>query len=44
MEGRQVITEVDAEGCPSAPEAASTKFIKEDRVEQDLPIIVRVFA
>jgi hypothetical protein len=27
MEGRQVFTEVDAEGCPSAPEAASTKFV-----------------
>ena len=26
MEGRQVVREVDAEGCPSAPEAASTKF------------------
>ena len=26
MLGRQVITEVDVEGSPSAPEAASTKF------------------
>ena len=29
MEGRQVVTEVDAEGCPSAPEAASTKFVNQ---------------
>jgi hypothetical protein len=29
MEGRQVITEVDAEGYPSAPEAASTKFVNQ---------------
>jgi len=27
LEGRQVITGVDAEGCPCAPEAASTKFV-----------------
>ena len=29
MEGRQVVTEVDVEGCPSAPEATSTKFINQ---------------
>ena len=29
MEGRQVVTEVDAEGYPSAPEAASTKFVNQ---------------
>ena len=29
MEGRQVVTEVDAEGCPSAPEDASTKFVNQ---------------
>ena len=29
MEGRQVVTEVNAEGCPSAPEAASTKFVNQ---------------
>ena len=29
MEGRQVVTEVDVEGCPSAPEAASTKFVNQ---------------
>ena len=29
MVGRQVVTEVDAEGCPSAPEATSTKFVNQ---------------
>ena len=36
MEGTQFITEVDVEGCPSAPEAASTKFVNQ------CGIIVRV--
>ena len=29
MEGRQVVTEVDTEGCLSALEAASTKFVNQ---------------
>ena len=29
MEERQVVTEADAEGCSSAPEAASTKFVNQ---------------
>ena len=29
LEGRLVITKVDAEGYPSAPEAASTKFVNQ---------------
>ena len=27
--GRQVVIEVDAEGCPSAPKDASTKFVNQ---------------
>ena len=29
MEERQVVIEADAEGCSSAPEAASTKFVNQ---------------
>ena len=29
MDGRQIVIEVDAEGCPSAAEAASTKFVNQ---------------
>ena len=44
MEGRQVVTEVDAEGCPSAPEAASTKFVNQCGVivRARIPITTRL--
>ena len=45
MEGRQVVTEVDAEGCPSVPEAASTKFVKQCGVivRARIPITTRLW-
>ena len=45
MEGRQVVTEVDAEGCPSAPEAASTKFVNQCGVivRARIPITTRLW-
>ena len=45
MEGRQVVTEVDAEGCPSAPEAASTKFVNQCVVivRARIPITTRLW-
>ena len=45
MEGRQVVTEVDVEGCPSAPEAASTKFVNQCGVIvwERIPITTRLW-
>ena len=45
IEGRQVVTEVDAEGCPSAPEAASTKFVNQCGViiRARIPITTRLW-
>ena len=45
MEGRQVITEVDAEGCPSALEDASTKFVNQCVVivRARIPITTRLW-
>ena len=45
MEGRQVVTEVDAEGCPSAPEVASTKFVNQCGVivRARIPITTRLW-
>ena len=45
MEGRQVVTEVDAEGCPSAPVAASTKFVNQYGVivRTRIPITTRLW-
>ena len=45
MEGRQVVTEVDAEGCPSAPEDASTKFVNQCGVivRARIPITTRLW-
>src|SRR6185503_880834 len=45
MEERQVVTEVDAEGYPSAPEAASTKFVNQCGfiVRARIPITTRLW-
>ena len=45
IEGRQVVTEVDADGCPSAPEAASTKFVNKCGVivRARIPITTRLW-
>ena len=45
MEGRQVVTEVDAEGCPSALEAASTKFVNQCGfiIRARIPITTRLW-
>ena len=45
LEGRQVVTEVDAEGCPCAPEAASTKFVAQCGVvvRTRIPITTRLW-
>ena len=45
MEGRQVVTEVDVEGCPSVPEAASTKFVNQCGVivRARIPITTRLW-
>ena len=45
LEGRQVVTEVDAEGCPCAPEAASTKFVAQCGVvvRARIPITTRLW-
>ena len=45
MEGRQVVREVDAEGCPSAPEDASTKFVNQCGVivRARIPITTRLW-
>ena len=45
MEGRQVVTEVDAEGCPCAPKATSTKFVNQCGVivRLRIPITTRLW-
>ena len=45
MEGRQVVIEVDAEGCPSDLEAASTKFVNQCGViiRARIPITTRLW-
>ena len=45
MEGRQVVREGDAEGCPSAPEDASTKFVNQCGVivRARIPITTRLW-
>ena len=45
MEGRQVVTEVDAEGCPSAPEVASMKFVNQCGVivQERIPITTKLW-
>ena len=44
MEGRQVVTEVDAEVCPCAPKATSTKFVTQCGVvvRARIPITTRL--
>ena len=45
MKGRQVVTEVDAEGCPSTPEATSTNFVNQCGVivRARIPITTRLW-